>query len=217
MAQKSLALPVFLIAIGYLVFAGLAGWWPWNVQVVLNPNVSLSPTPFVVPEPTLAPFVILADQYTLQCNDDDGNIFEGEPWYEYLKSRILPGWSMTTVCHNAELNRSIYFRVNFNPDDYPSNKKDKYSQFGIYDISKDDFVVGPKKALDTYEGCGEAVVWMRTNRIHYNCEQGDGGYAKTETYSFDLETQIQTLIRRCASETGYEGNEKETCVNNPKN
>lgn len=54
MIQKSLALPVFLIFIGYLVFATLAGWWPWNIKVATNPVPTPTPTSVVTPTQTTA-------------------------------------------------------------------------------------------------------------------------------------------------------------------
>lgn len=219
--QNNLAFPAFLIAVGYLIFAGLAGWWPWNVPVPIgsSPLPTLTPAYSETIRPTPpSPATTPSQQYFLQCQErGEDEIFNGQPWYEYLKSRILPGWHMTSVCYNMERNAAVYFRVNFDPDDYPFSKKDKYSQFGVYDVSQDDFIVGPKKALEVYQGCGYAVVWMKINQIHYNCEGGEGGGLITETYSFDLETQTQKLIRRCESEAGLEGYEKKTCVNDPKN
>lgn len=225
MAQKSISFPVFLVFVGYLVFAALAGWWPWNVKVATNPVAT--PTPTVTPTitPTLTPEpinIIPDDQYAIRCQEgvyEETEVFKGQPWYEYLKGRILPGWYMTSVCYNAELNSAVYFRSQINPDAKPDPDLDYYSQFGIYDVSKDDFIVGPKYKVQLFVGCGPVDAWMRTGQIIYSCGGGDGGFSYLETYSFDPKTKNQKLIRRCTTEIGVENDlgAKEECVDNPKN
>lgn len=226
--KNSLALPAFLIVVGYLVFAGLASWWPWNVPVVLNQN---SPSPTPTPTPTVIPTLVPvstpeltsaspSNQYSIQCQEEaGGEVFRGQPWYEYLKGRILPGWYMTSVCYNAELNSAIYFRSQINPNKKPDPDLDYYSQFGIYDIAVDDFVVGPKKKIDLLGGCGPVDAWLRIGQIIYGCGGRDGPLSFSEIYSFDIESQTHKLTRRCAMEVmdNEEMTTEKKCVDSPEN
>ncbi|MDO8495464.1 MAG: hypothetical protein Q7S32_03000 [bacterium] len=215
MNPKHLPLLVFVVVVVYLIVAGIGGWWPWNVQVAVIPNngsgISVSWTPSDSPlpaSPTATPETVTSSEYALQCQGDyTGEIFKGQAWYEYIKGKVLPGWFLNRVCHNAELKQAVYFRTNFDTDKDWSDPKDRYSQFGVYDISKDDFVVGSKKKLKIYQSCENEVSWLKTGQIIYKCVISDEGSRHDETYSFDISSGTEKLIRQCAIVEA-----KETCT-----
>ena len=203
---------IILLALTFLVYSYNQGWWPWMVSVPVNPT----PTPTPLPTPTVTPVVttepiaiVPSDQYALKCQGRDNNetVLAKYPWYKTFTGYLKPGWRFETICYNAELNKVVYLKATIGEGGLERGQ----NQLGVYSITNDDFVVAPKRDLGIYEGCGTINAWLRSGQILFDCGVSGGG-GQTDTYSFDIATKTQKLIRRCV----FNGDYPEECTDNPQ-
>ncbi len=151
--------------------------------------------------------------YKLDCTDKPDSFQSKYSWYNYFKEQVMGNWSLDVICYNNELNKAVYLKSKIDWGNYvydPKRTSYGLSQFGIYNIKKDQFDRGQEKDLGFYEGCGIIKKWNKNNEIVYQCGSGDAGVGITRTCSYNTINKTTRLIEECDSQDGREP--KEICT-----